>query len=85
MHVAYALFVTGRGACNWFLETLEQVINSNVTHNKSVSIELETIFGLVGTVKVRDVWAHTDNGTASSSFSGVVGPADSLFVTLTPA
>jgi hypothetical protein len=43
------------------------------------------VFGLSGSVAVRDVWGHADGGTASGAFAGSVGPADSLFVTLTPA
>ena len=60
------------------------ILNTNTTHEKPVSIQLSKVFGLSGTVAVRDVWRHSDNGTASGTFASTVGPADSLFVTLTP-
>ena len=61
------------------------VINSNATHSKNVSVSLGHLFGLGGaTVNVRDVWAHSDNGTAKGSFECTVAAADSVFVLLTP-
>ena len=38
-----------------------------------------------GKVKVRDVWAHADKGTASGALTATVPPYDSLFYVLTPA
>ena len=60
------------------------VINSNQSHSQNVSVQLSAVFGLTGAVRVRDVWAHTDNGTARGALTATVGAADSLFVVLTP-
>ena len=34
--------------------------------------------------KVRDVWAHSDNGTVSSTLTALVGAEDIVMVKLTP-
>ena len=49
-----------------------------------VPVPLEEL-GLSGTAKVRDIWARTDNGTASGALALTIPPHDSRFVLLTPA
>ena len=61
------------------------VINSNATHTKTVSVELKDVFNVGKTVDVRDIWTHTDNGTATQTFVATVPPADSIFVLLKPS
>jgi len=61
------------------------VINTNASHAQPARIDLSKIFGLSGKVKVRDVWAHADKGTASGALAATVPPYDSLFYVLTPA
>ena len=70
------------------------VLNTNATHEKAVSISLAEVFGVRGDdpdasnlenikVSVRDIWEHSDNGTAAGSLRATVGPADSSFYRLT--
>lgn len=59
------------------------IINSNFTAPRSISVPLAKL-QLAGPARVRDVWHHSDNGTATATFTATVPPADSVFVVLTP-
>ena len=60
------------------------VINSNQQAPGNATIVLQKL-NLTGTVSIRDVWEHTDNGTATGTLvTGTIPPADSRFYLLTP-
>ena len=47
--------------------------------------QLSALNMTAGKVRVRDIWAHSDNGTASGVLEAEVPPADSHFLLLRPA
>ena len=71
------------------------ILNTNTTSTKTGSVALSKVLHWptaeqpqsTGSLKVRDIWGHNDNGTVSAAgeFKYSVGPADSAFVLLTPA
>ena len=65
------------------------LINSNQTDTLVTTVLLSKL-NLSGTVAVRDVWQHTDNGTITGSLTtgtdniASIPPAASLFLVLSP-
>jgi hypothetical protein len=57
-------------------------INSNLTSATNVRLELSKL-NMSGVVKVRDVWAHTENGTVQGVLEATVPAVDSVFLLLT--
>ena len=61
------------------------MVNSNTTAAAKVRLQLSALNMTAGKVRVRDIWAHSDNGTASGVLEAEVPPADSHFLLLRPA
>ena len=60
------------------------LVVNNSPDSTQVSFTLAEL-GLSRTVTARDVWAHTNNGTITESFSASVAPHDGVFLVLTSA